>query len=49
MLPNIYAAMYRKLSNIRRTYSQNLNDSRRLLQLSLPNQLKPGVKSIMKM
>ena len=40
---------YRKLSNIRRTQHQNLNDSRLLLQLSLPNQLKPGVKSITQM
>ena len=35
---------YRKLSNIRRTKSQNLNDSRLVLHLSLPNLLKPGVK-----
>ena len=36
--------IYRKLSNIRRTKSQNLNDSRLVLHLSLPNLLKPGVK-----
>ena len=29
--------------------TQNLNDSRLVLQLSLPNPLKPGVKSQMKM
>ena len=40
---------YRKISNIRRTKSQNLNDSRLVLQLSVPNPLKPGVKSRMKM
>ena len=41
--------LYRKVSNIKRTKSQNLNDSRLVLQLSLPNRLKPGVKSRMKM
>ena len=40
---------YRKISNIRRTKSQNLNDSHLVLQLSLPNPIKPGVKSRMKM
>ena len=35
---------YRKLSNIRRTKSKNLNDSRLVLHLSLPNLLNPGVK-----
>ena len=40
---------YRKISNIRRTKSQNLNDSRHGLQLYLRNILKPGVKSRMKM
>ena len=40
---------YRKISNISRTKSQNLNDSRIVLQLSLPNPLKSGVKSRMKM
>ena len=40
---------YRKLSNIRRTKSQNLNDSRLVLQLPLSNPLEPGVKSRMKM
>ena len=41
--------IYRKLSNIRRTKSQNLNDSRLVLPLSWPNLLKPGVKYNMKM
>ena len=41
--------MYRKVSNIRRTKSQNLNASRLILQLSLPTPLKPGVKLRMKM
>ena len=41
--------MYRKISDIRRTKSQNLNVSRLVLQLSLPNPMKPGVKSRMKM
>ena len=38
--------IYRKICNIRRTKSQNLNDSRLVLPLSLPlpNLLKPGVK-----
>ena len=40
---------YRKVSNIRRTKFQNLNDSRLVLQLSLPNSLTPGVKLRMKM
>ena len=39
---------YRKISNIRRNRSQNLNDSHLALQSSLPNPLKPGVKSRMK-
>ena len=41
--------MYRKTSSISRTKFQNLNDSCPLLQLSLPNPLKPGVKLRMKM
>ena len=41
--------IYRKISNIRRTKSPNLNVSRLVLQLSLPNPMKPGVKSRMKM
>ena len=39
----------RKIINISRTTSQNLNDSRLVLQLSLPSPLKPGVKLRMKM
>ena len=38
----------RKISNIRRTKYQSLNDSRLMLQLPLPNPLKPGVMSRMK-
>ena len=40
---------YQKISNIGRTKSQNLNVSCLVLQLSLPNPLKPGFKSTMKM
>ena len=40
---------YRQFSNIRRTLSQNINVSRLVLQLFLPNPLKPGVKLSMKM
>ena len=40
---------YRKISNIRRTKSQNLNDSHLVLKSSLPNPFKPGVELIMKM
>ena len=40
---------YRKISNISSTKSQNLNDSHLVLKSSLPNSLKPGVKSRMKM
>ena len=40
---------YSKTSNIRRTKSQNLIASRLALQLSLPNPMKSGVKSRMKM
>ena len=36
-------------ANINHTKSQNLNISRLVLQLFLPNPLKPGVKSRMKM
>ena len=35
---------YHKILNIRRTKSQNLNDYRLVLHLSLPNLLKLGVK-----
>ena len=40
---------YRKIYNIRRTNSPNVNVSRLHLQLSLPNPMKPSVKSRMKM
>ena len=40
---------YRQISNIRHTKSPNLNVFRLVLQLSLPNPLKPGVQSRMKM
>ena len=40
---------YRKISNISRTKSENLIFSRLVLQLFVPNPLKPGVKSRMKM
>ena len=33
--------MYRQVSNIKRTKSQHLKDSRTVLRLSLPNPLKP--------
>ena len=41
--------VYRKISNIRHTKSQNLNDSHLVLKSSLPNPFKPCVKSRMKM
>ena len=41
--------LYRKITNISRTESHNLNDSRLVVQLPLPNPLKPAVKSWMKM
>ena len=41
--------IYRKVSNIRRTKCQKLNDSHLVLQLSLLNPLRPGVKLRMKM
>ena len=47
--PNSIEYDVREISNIRRNKSQNLNDSRLVLQLPLPNPLKPGVKSRMKM
>ena len=40
---------YSKVSNIIRTKSQHLKDSRTVLRLSLPNLLKPDVKTWMKM
>ena len=39
---------YRQFSNIRRTQSPNINVSRLILQLSLPNPLKPGINLRMK-
>ena len=42
---NTMSWTYRKICNIRRTQNQNLNDSRLIMQLPLPNPLKPGVKS----
>ena len=42
-------AAYHQVSNIRCTKSQHLKDSRTVLRLSLPNPLKPDVKSRMKM
>ena len=44
--PNI---TYRKTSSISRSKAQNLNVSHLVLQLSLPNSLKPNVKLRMKM
>ena len=35
---------YRQISNIERTYFQNLNVSRLVLEFLLPNPLRPGVK-----
>ena len=47
----IYSSVkiYRKVSNIKRTKSQNWNEAHLVLKSSLPNPLKPGVKSRMKM
>ena len=45
----VFYVDYRKVSNIRRTESQYLNDSHLVLQSSLPNPMKPGVKLRMKM
>ena len=45
----MFNGIYRKISNIRHTHNQNLNDSRLIMQLPFPNALKPGVKSRMKM
>ena len=46
---NSWNETYCQTFNIRRTYSQNLNVSHLVLQMSLPDLLKPGVKSRMKM
>ena len=45
----LYVQAYRKTSSINHTKYQNLNVSRLVLQLFLPNPLKSGVKSNMKM
>ena len=45
--PGLY--QYRQVSNISLTKSQHLKDSHTVLRLSLPNPLKPDVKSKMKM
>ena len=44
-----FDSIYRQVSNIRRTKSPHLKDSRTVLRLSLPNPLKPGVKMRMMM
>ena len=43
-----YSGSYRQFSNISGTQSQNINVSRLIAQLSLPNPLKLGVKLRMK-
>ena len=48
-MDNIAPNIYREISNKSCTKSHNLNDSRLVLQLSLPDSLKAGVKSRMKM
>ena len=45
----IWYYQYRQFSNISCTQSQNVNVSHLVLQLSLPNPLKPCVKLRMKM
>ena len=42
-------AVYRQISNTRRTNTHNFNVSCLVLQLSLPKLLMPGIKSRMKM
>ena len=44
-----YKIDYSKISNIRRTNLQNFNISYPVLQLALPNPLKPGIKLIKKL
>ena len=48
-VPSVWTYCTVKSLNISRTKSQNLNDSHFVLKSSLPNPLKPGVKSRMKM
>ena len=45
----IWPVKYYQISNIKHTKSKNWNVSHLILQLSLPNPLKPGAKSIIKM
>ena len=45
----VRSLIYHQVSNIRRSKSQHLKDSRTVLRLSLPNPLKPDVKLRMKM
>ena len=49
MLWSVLWYKYRKISNIRRTKSENLSDCRLVLQLPLANPLKPSVKLRLKM
>ena len=49
LAPIFWGVTYRQVSNIRRTKSKHLKDSRTVLRLSLPNRLKQDVKSRMKM
>ena len=49
LIPILTLVNWQKISNISRNKSLNLNVSRRVMQLPLPNPMKPGVKSIMKM
>ena len=44
-----FTLMHRQTSHMRRTKTQHFNVSRLILQLSLPNPLKPSVISRMKM
>ena len=44
MLDFLKDTIYLKIFDINRTKSHNLNDSRLVLQFSLPNPLKPGVR-----
>ena len=49
ILLTLWVEIYHKTYNIRCSQSQNLNVSHLLLQFSLPNPLKPDIKSRMKM
>ena len=44
-----FCGMQRKISNVRRTKYQNISDFYLVLELPLPNQLKPTVQSRMQM